>query len=202
MIYERRHTRNLDQFGGIAQVMPLFALFLGIAVFSSVGLPGLNGFVGEYLILLGSFEARPWIGAIATSGVVFGAIYLLMMMRKMLFGPLIHAENKRLTDLGAREIVLMVPIVVLVVWIGVAPNVFLSRTTGSIDALVRRIDRARAQTAALASPPVELEVAHDATRASPRRTSRTLERPPSALEPAAVVPAPIASARIAPENAR
>ena len=156
MIYERRHTRALDQFGGLATVMPLFALFFGIAVFSSVGLPGLNGFVGEYLILLGSFQAQPWLGAIATSGVVFGAVYLLMAMRKMLFGPLIHAENRRLSDVGGREIALMVPLVVLVVWIGVAPNVFLDRTAGSIDALVQRIDRARVRVAARAVAPADL----------------------------------------------
>jgi NADH-quinone oxidoreductase subunit M len=152
MIYERRHTRNLDQYGGIAAVMPLFALFFSLAVFSSVGLPGLNGFVGEYLILLGSFEAHPWIAAFSTSGVVFGAVYLLMATRKLLYGPLIHSENKRLTDLGGREVALMVPIVVLMFWIGVSPNTFLSRSEGSIDALSRRLDAARVHTAALPRP--------------------------------------------------
>jgi NADH-quinone oxidoreductase subunit M len=155
MIYERRHTRALDQFGGIAAVMPVFALFFAVAVFSSVGLPGLNGFVGEYLILLGAFESRPWLAVIATTGVIFGAIYLLMATRKLLFGPLIHSENKRLSDLGAREVALMVPIVVLIVWIGVAPNTFMSKTSGSIDALMLRIESARGVRVGAALPGVE-----------------------------------------------
>ena len=161
MIYERRHTRALDQFGGIAAVMPIFALFLVFAVLSSVGLPGLNGFVGEYLILLGTFQASPWLAAIAVTGVIFGAVYLLMMTRKMLFGPLVHSENRALTDLGGREIGLMVPIVVLCVWIGVQPNTFLSRTDGSLRDVQARIDRARAvRTASLGEIPahrLELE---------------------------------------------
>jgi NADH-quinone oxidoreductase subunit M len=143
MIYERRHTRALDQYGGIAAVMPLFALFFTIAVLSSVGLPGLNGFVGEYLILLGTFQAKPWLAAFAVTGVIFGAVYLLMATRRLLYGPLIHAENKVLSDLGAREIGLMVPVVVLIAWIGIAPNTFLDRSAGSVNALMERIDRVR-----------------------------------------------------------
>ncbi len=143
MIYERRHTRALDQYGGIAAVMPIFALFLVFAVLSSVGLPGLNGFVGEYLILLGTFQASPWLAAIAVTGVIFGAVYLLMATRKMLFGPLVHSENRALTDLNGREIALMLPIVVLCVWIGVQPNVFLDRADGSLRDVSARIERAR-----------------------------------------------------------
>ena len=151
MLYERRHTRALDQFGGIAAVVPLFALLFGVAVFSSVGLPGLNGFVGEYLILLGAFEAQPWIAAVAVTGVIFGAVYLLMATRKLLFGPLIHAENRALADLGAREVALVVPIVALIVWIGVAPNAFLSRSAGSLDAVSARLERARTTLASAAA---------------------------------------------------
>jgi len=131
-------------------VMPLFALFFTIAVLSSVGLPGLNGFVGEYLILLGSFQSQPWIASFAVTGVIFGAVYLLMATRKLLYGPLVHPENKRLSDINLREVGLMLPIVVLCVWIGFAPNVFLSRTGASIDALLARVDKTR--VALLASP--------------------------------------------------
>ena len=152
MIYERRHTRMLDQYGGIASVMPLYAVFFVITVLSSVGLPGLNGFVGAYLILLGSFEVSPWIGSIAVTGVIFGAVYLLMATRRFLWGPLTNPANKHLTDIGAREIGLMVPLVVLCFWIGFAPNPFLARTDGSIDALVLRIDAARARQTAAALP--------------------------------------------------
>jgi NADH-quinone oxidoreductase subunit M len=153
MIYERRHTRAIDQYGGIASAMPVFALFLVVAVLSSVGLPGLNGFVGEYLILLGSFQARPWLAALAVTGVVWGAVYLLSATRRVLFGPVTRAANRALSDLDRREIGLMLPIVAVIVWIGVAPNVFLDRSAGSIDDVVRRVDAARARMAALPVAP-------------------------------------------------
>jgi NADH-quinone oxidoreductase subunit M len=156
MIYERRHTRALDQFGGVAARMPLFALFLVLAVLSSAGLPGLNGFVGEYLILLGTFERSPFWAVVGTSGVVFGAIYLLMATRKVLFGPLARPENRALTDIGAREVVLLVPLTALLVWIGVAPNAFLDRTRASVELVERRIDRARAAAMAETGRPAQL----------------------------------------------
>jgi NADH-quinone oxidoreductase subunit M len=162
MIYERRHTRALDQYGGIAGVMPIFALFLVFAVLSSVGLPGLNGFVGEYLILLGTFQASPWLAAIAVTGVVFGAVYLLMATRKMLFGPLVHSENRALTDLNGREIALMLPVVALCIWIGVQPNAFLDRAEGSLRDVSARVERARSvRTANLETQrgePLRLEI--------------------------------------------
>jgi NADH-quinone oxidoreductase subunit M len=153
MIYERRHTRMLDQYGGIASVMPLFAFFFTIAVLSSVGLPGLNGFVGEYLILLGSFESQPWIACVAVLGVIFGAVYLLMATRKLLYGPLVLAANKNLSDINLREVGLMLPIVVFCVWIGFAPNTFLARTDASIDALLARVEKSRVALAAGAHAP-------------------------------------------------
>jgi NADH-quinone oxidoreductase subunit M len=152
MIYERRHTRALDQFGGLAKVMPIFALLFVVAVLSSAGLPGLNGFAGEYLILLGAFEAAPWISALAVLGVIFGAVYLLVATRRMLYGPVTKAENRALSDLGGREILLALPIVALVVWIGVAPQTFLARTSGSIDAVLARVAAARVALAAQARP--------------------------------------------------
>jgi NADH-quinone oxidoreductase subunit M len=152
MIYERRHTRALDEYGGIAKVMPLFAFFFVFAVLSSVGLPGLNGFVGEFLILLGAFQSSPWLAIVSVTGVIFGAVYLLMATRKLLFGPIVHAENKGLSDLNLREFALMVPIVVLCVWIGVAPNRFLASSDGALDQIVRRLDAARAQRTALVVP--------------------------------------------------
>ncbi|MFT5155184.1 MAG: NADH-quinone oxidoreductase subunit M, partial [Planctomycetota bacterium] len=136
MIYERRHTRALDQYGGIASVLPVFSLFFVFAVLSSVGLPGLNGFVGEFLILLGSYQAAPLLTCFAVTGVIFGAVYLLMATRKMLFGPVVHPENEGLSDLNAREVSLMMPIVVLCVWIGVQPSAFMDKTSASIDQLV------------------------------------------------------------------
>ena len=148
MIYERRHTRALDQFGGIASTMPLFALFFMITVLSSVGLPGLNGFVGEYLILLGTFQASPVLAAVGVTGVILGAIYLLMATRKLLWGPVVHEANRKLTDIGAREVSLMLPMVALVVLIGVAPNLFLRASRASVEVVVERVGAAR-ETAAL-----------------------------------------------------
>ncbi len=156
MIYERRHTRAIDQYGGIASVLPVFSLFLVFAVLSSVGLPGLNGFVGEYMILLGSFQAEPLWAVLGTCGVIFGAVYLLSCTRRVLFGPLVHEENRHLNDLGPREIGLMLPVVVLIVWIGVAPNHFISRTEGTLDDLVRRVEAAREASVGRAEPPAPL----------------------------------------------
>ena len=143
MIYERRHTRLLDRFGGIAKVMPVYAFFFVFAVLSSVGLPGLNGFVGEYMILSGSFMASPLWGTIGVTGVIFGAVYLLMATRRVLFGPLLLEENKALTDINGREIATMLPICVFVVWIGVQPNLFVEKTAGSLDELSLRIEQTR-----------------------------------------------------------
>jgi NADH-quinone oxidoreductase subunit M len=104
------------------------------------------------MILLGSFQASPWIAAVSVTGVIFGAVYLLMATRKLLFGPLTHAENKNLSDINWREAGLMLPIVVLCFWIGVAPNPFLARTDASVDQLLSRIDAQRAKVA-LVEPP-------------------------------------------------
>lgn len=140
MIYERRHTRDFDQYGGIASVMPLFAFFFCFAMLSSVGLPSLNGFVGEYLILLGTFQASPLWAVIGVTGIIFGAVYLLMATRKMLFGPVTVAANRKLEDLNGREMGLMIPLMILCLWIGVRPNHFLDKTDASIDSLVQRIE--------------------------------------------------------------
>ncbi len=153
MIYERRHTRDFDQYGGIASVMPIFATFFVVSMLASVGLPGLNGFVGEYLILLGTFQASPLWAIVGVTGIIFGAVYLLMATRKLLFGPVTVEANKKLEDLNGREIGIMIPLVGLCLWIGVQPNLFLDKTTGSIDALVARIENIQsAQTSALELP--------------------------------------------------
>ncbi len=155
MIYERRHTRALDQFGGIATKMPLFAFFLVFTVLSSAALPGLNGFIGEYLILFGAFEARPWWAVIGVLGVIFGAVYLLMATRRVLFGPVTRPENEQLTDINFREVALMLPLVFLAIWIGVQPTPFLDQSKGSLDQLFQRLDRARVAQNAEVEVPAE-----------------------------------------------
>lgn len=148
MIYERRHTRAIDQFGGVALSMPVFAFFFVFSMLSSVGLPGLNGFVGEFMILAGSFEASPLWGTIGVTGVIFGAIYLLSATRRLLFGPLTRKENEELEDLNGREIGLMVPLCILCVWIGVQPTFFTDDIEGSLDHLMERIEAHEAAPAA------------------------------------------------------
>jgi NADH-quinone oxidoreductase subunit M len=152
MIYERRHTRALDKFGGIASTMPFFALFFVFTVLASVGLPGLNGFVGEYMILLGTFQASPPWAVVGVTGVIFGAVYLLKATRKVLFGPVVHEENRRLSDLDLREVGLMIPLVLCCVWIGVRPNAMLDKTAGTLGALQQRIDDVRGGAAVVRLP--------------------------------------------------
>jgi len=144
-IYERRHTREMADFGGLARSMPVYCVFFAIAVFASVGLPGLNGFVGEYLTLIGAYVSdylsTPWFAIIGASGVILAAVYLLILFQRMFFGPLTNPENSKLKDLTGLEIGILVPIVLFCVWIGVQPNTFLSVTESSSRAVVGVIDQ-------------------------------------------------------------
>jgi NADH-quinone oxidoreductase subunit M len=125
MLYDRRHTKKFSEFGGLAKVVPLFAFFLIFASLASVGLPALNGFVGEFLILSGVFRSLGWPAVVATFGVVLAAIYLLKMIQLTLWGPITKDENRELSDLDLREIAALVPLCVFMLWIGVAPETFL-----------------------------------------------------------------------------
>ncbi|HJO25253.1 MAG: NADH-quinone oxidoreductase subunit M [bacterium] len=139
MLYSRRHTRLIDEFGGVAKPMPVFAAFFGIATMSSIGLPALNGFVGEFLILLGTYLAFPLVAVIATSGVVLAAAYMLWMFRRVMFGPLENPENLGLLDLDWREKLVMVVMTIPIVWIGLFPEPFLRRIEPSVVELQRVI---------------------------------------------------------------
>jgi NADH-quinone oxidoreductase subunit M len=127
MMYERRHTRLLEAYGGIARVVPVFSLLLTVVAFSSIGLPGLNGFVGEFLVLLGSFTAFPWATGIATTGVIFAAGYLLWAIQRIIYNRLDDPENERFGDLNARELAVILPLVIGIVWIGLYPAPILRR---------------------------------------------------------------------------
>jgi NADH-quinone oxidoreductase subunit M len=127
MIYERRHTRLIEAYGGIARVVPIFSLVLTVVALSSIGLPGLNGFVGEFLVLLGSFGAYPWATGIATTGVIFAAAYLLWALQRMIFNRLDNPENEQLTDLTRRELAVMLPLIAGIVWLGLFPGPVLRR---------------------------------------------------------------------------
>jgi len=139
MIYERRHTRMIDAFGGLWKSVPVFSALLLVITFSSIGLPGLNGFVGEFLILLGAFAVAPRWTAAAATGVILGAIYMLWMYRRVILGPLSNPENEKLQDLGPRERIILAPILALVVFMGVYPQPFLRRMQPAIDVTLKRI---------------------------------------------------------------
>ncbi len=127
MLYERRHTREIAAYGGIARVMPLFSVAFVIVALASVGLPGLNGFIGEFLVLVGSFARYPWATAIATTGVIFAAAYLLWALQRMIFEKLDKPENEALTDLNLREILVLLPLLLGIIWMGVYPKPVLAK---------------------------------------------------------------------------
>lgn len=142
-IYERRHTREISAFGGIARVMPVYATVFAISMFASAGLPGLNGFIGEFLTLVGAFKSpvlNSWAYTIiATTGVIFAAIYLFWMFQRVMFGENSKPENQHLTDLTKREWAIVVPMLIFIVWLGVYPNSFLKVSEASSKATIERV---------------------------------------------------------------
>ena len=149
-IYERRHTRMITDFGGLANVMPVYATIFVITSMSSIGLPFLNGFVGEFLIMLGMWKSTilPAVGGtnwnyiatmLAGTGVIFAAVYLLWMVQRVFFGKLTNPKNKRLKDLSWRELGLIAPLLVLMVYMGVFPKPFLNRSQPAVKAIQERV---------------------------------------------------------------
>ncbi len=152
VIYERRHTRLISDFGGLSKVMPVYGAVFMIIMLSSVGLPGLNGFVGEFLILVGTFTSHvhPWMKAfavISTTGVIFAAVYLLWMYQRVMFGPVKHPENEKLEDLSRRELVMFLLILVFVFWIGIYPKTFTKRMEPAVNKVVERVVPAHLRSA-------------------------------------------------------
>jgi NADH-quinone oxidoreductase subunit M len=149
-IYERRHTRAISEFGGIANVMPLYATIFVITTMSSIGLPFLNGFVGEFLIMVGMWKSTI-LGITATTnwnyiatmlagtGVIFAAVYLLWMVQRVFFGKVTNDKNRRLSDLSTREIALIAPLLFLMVFMGVYPRPFLDASRESVVAIQERV---------------------------------------------------------------
>jgi len=156
VIYERRHTRLIAEFGGLSKVMPLYAVFFMVVMLSSVGLPGLNGFVGEFLILIGTYTSvipyAKYYAVLAATGVIFAACYMLWMFQRVMFGPIKNDKNKNLPDLNKREIVYLTMILVFIVWIGVYPKTFLDRSQVTIDHTISLIDKGHKQTLAQWNP--------------------------------------------------
>jgi NADH-quinone oxidoreductase subunit M len=140
MVYERRHSRMLADFGGLARVMPLFGAFLMVATMSSIGLPGTFGFVGEFLVLIGSFGRYPMLTVAATIGVILAACYMLWSVQRLLFNPLDRPENRRLSDVNWREAGMLLPLCALIIWLGVYPAPILRRMEPSLTRLVQQVE--------------------------------------------------------------
>src|SRR5262245_32950210 len=138
VVYDRRHTRSIDEFGGLANRMPLFAAIFLIVTLSSIGLPGLNGFVGEFLILLGTFGASRTRAAIAALGVILSAVYMLWMYQRVIWGDIKNERNANLLDLAGRERVMLIPLLILMVWMGVYSNHFLRPMDASVAKVVNQ----------------------------------------------------------------
>jgi NADH-quinone oxidoreductase subunit M len=138
MIYERRHTRMIEDFGGLSKQVPVLGAFFLIVTLSSIGLPGLNGFVGEFLVLWGAFQARTVYGVLGATGVVLSAAYMLWMFRRVMHGES-KPENKALKDLSGREIAVLVPVIIVILLIGIFPKPFLTRTESSAQRLLSQV---------------------------------------------------------------
>ena len=154
MIYERRHSRLIDSYGGIARVVPMFAAILTFVSLSSIGLPGTNGFIGEFLVLIGAFKPYPVFATIAATGVIFAAAYLLWAIQRILFNSLDKKENEHIPDLNWREIGLMVPFVIVIIWLGVYPAPVLRRMEPSAQKLVTTVEQGVQQARQAALPVV------------------------------------------------
>jgi NADH-quinone oxidoreductase subunit M len=157
MIYERRHTRLIEAYGGIAKTVPMFAAMLTIVTFSSIGVPGTNGFIGEFLVLIGSYRTEPIMAVIATTVVIISAAYLLWAIQRILFNSLDKPENEHIPDLNRRELAVMIPLVACIIWLGVYPKPVLRRMETAAERFVTSVNARRDMTAMVrtaASPAV------------------------------------------------
>jgi NADH-quinone oxidoreductase subunit M len=173
MIYDRRHTRLIEDFGGLAKVMPVFSAIFMVITLSSIGLPGLNGFVGEFLILLGAFTsgatARVF-AILAATGVILAAVYMLWMYQRVVFGGITNDANRSLKDLSLREWVVMLPIVVGCLWIGLYPRAVLSRIEPSVKALEVRVAEATGMAMTDENSGIELTLSASESRGFTERS--------------------------------
>ncbi len=139
VIYERRHTRLISEYGGIARIMPIYSTIFFIVTLSSIGLPTTNGFIGEFLILLGTFEVNKTAAVLAASGVILGAVYMLWMVQRVFYGEVTNPKNLKLPDLSLREFGYLAPLLVFIFWIGLYPNFFLDKMHSSVDHFIGQV---------------------------------------------------------------
>jgi NADH-quinone oxidoreductase subunit M len=147
MLYERRHTKLIAEYGGLMKVMPVFSVIFMVVVFSSIGLPGLNGFVGEFLVLIGAYKSvnlgTPVYSILSTTAVILAAVYLLWMFQRVMLGPIENEKNKDLKDISKIELATVLPLLVFIVWIGVYPSTFLSKTEISVKRIIENFEKFR-----------------------------------------------------------
>jgi NADH-quinone oxidoreductase subunit M len=148
VLYDRLHTREIDRYGGLVAIMPVYAVVFMVFTLASVGLPGTSGFVGEFLSLLGAFQANTWVAFLATTGVILGAAYMLVLYRRVIFGRLVKDDLKALLDLGPREVAIFAPLIALVFWMGIHPPSFLGPMAASVDNLIAAYEADLARAAA------------------------------------------------------
>jgi NADH-quinone oxidoreductase subunit M len=192
IVYERRHTREISEYGGLSKVMPVYAAIFLIMTMSSIGLPTLNGFIGEFLILQGAFTYSKMWAAFAASGVVLGAAYMLYLYQRTMFGKIENPKNEHLLDLNHREFATFAPLLVLAVWIGLYPSPFLRRLESSVNHIVMRVNSQYASVCGGGAPTA-------AAVADPGNVARFLAAAPCAPSPGGEQPA---SATQAPGEAR
>ena len=158
VIYDRLHTRDISQYGGIVRNMPRYATIFMIFMLASVGLPGTSGFVGEFLALLGAFQANTAIAAFAATGVILGAAYMLYLYRRVVFGPVTNNEAAAMPDVDYREMMIFIPIIALVIWLGVQPGYVLERTEPAVKQIISNYNAALVNAsgpAEITSPVIE-----------------------------------------------
>ncbi len=144
LIYDRRHTRLISELGGLSRQMPIYATLFALIMFASMGLPGLNGFIGEFLILIGAFQVRWWWGALAVTGVILGAAYMLWLYQRTMFGEITKDANQSLPDLDAREMATLLPIIAFCFWIGLYPAPFLKAMEISVANVIQTVEKGAA----------------------------------------------------------
>jgi NADH-quinone oxidoreductase subunit M len=143
VIYDRLHTREISRYGGLAVNMPAYAVFFLLFTMASIGLPGTSGFVGEFLSLLGIYEASSFVALICTTGIILGAAYMLYLYRRVVFGDLTKDDVKAMTDLNAREWAIMVPLAAVALWMGIYPESFLAPMRDDVAFVVERLADAK-----------------------------------------------------------
>ena len=195
IVYERRHTREISEYGGLSKVMPVYAAIFLIMTMSSIGLPALNGFIGEFLILQGVFVASKLWAAFAASGVVLGAAYMLYLYQRTMFGKVENPKNEGLLDLNHREFATFAPLLVLAVWMGLYPAPFLRRLESSVNHIIVRVNSQYASACGGGAPAAAAvadatNVARFLSAAPCGPDGKPLAAPPVESQPASTTPAP------------